>query len=1135
MGFNNPDIPWRELRRRMLGEATRADAPVSRKRPKYAQGGFETPLRGSSTTAYAELHAHSAYSFLDGSCEPEQLVEEAVRLGLQALALTDHDGFYGIVRFAQAADALGLPTVFGAELGLDGAVPATKSAAMLSARSGVPDPTGRHLLVLARDPTGYASLARAISLAQLRGGTKGHPVYDEDELEELADGHWLVLTGCRKGAVRAALERDGIGAARGELDALIARFGRENVAVELTYAQDALADERYEALAMLAEERGLPLIATTAAHYDNPQRRRLADTMAAIRARSTLDDIDGWLPGWSGAHLRSGDEMAARFARYPQAVTTAARLAAECAFTLKLIAPDLPPFDVPEPHADEMAYLRALTYEGMQKRYPLSNEYREQAYERVAHELRLIEKLNFPGYFLVVWDITQFCQKSGILCQGRGSAANSVVCYSLGITAVDPIRYHLLFERFLSEQRGEPPDIDIDIESDRREEAIQHVYEKHGRHHAAQVANVITYRPRSALRDVAKALGFSPGQQDAWSKTIEHHYWGPPSRGLDTAPTRATDSRPADEAIPPAVLELADELADLPRHLGVHSGGMVMCDRPVIEVCPVEWARRENRTVLQWDKDDCERAGLVKFDMLGLGMLSALRYMFDFIQQHHGVELDLYSIPADDPTVYDMICEADTVGVFQIESRAQMSTLPRLRPREFYDVVVQIALIRPGPIQGGSVHPYLRRRDGLEEVTYPHPSLEPHLGRTLGIPLFQEQLMQVAIAVAGFTAGEADDLRRAMGNKRSHAKMTALRERLYAGMAANGITGEVADDIYTRIESFASYGFPESHSVSFAFLAMASSYVKLYYPAAFLAGLLNAQPMGFYSPQSLVHDARRHGVVVRQADVQCSAVGASLEASDAAHYNGPGPEQPAVRLGLGDIRGIGEDVAERIVAARDAGGPFASIGDLAGRVGLTTQHMESLATAGALRGLSPSRRAALWNARSAAGQQPDRLAVETTAPAPALPAMDTSDQLIADLWATGVSEVYPTALMRDRLSEMGVITAAGLQQVPEGMRVRVGGVVTHRQRPPTAGGVTFISLEDETGLVNVVVPEVVWKRHRRVAREAGALVIRGMLERSVGRVSTESEDGTLPGAVNIIAETITRLPLQIRTLSRDFR
>ncbi|HEY3738107.1 MAG TPA: error-prone DNA polymerase [Jatrophihabitans sp.] len=1106
MGFNNPAIPWNELRRRMLGEAAQDDAPISRKRPAYEPSGFETRTTSAPQpplVAYAELHAHSAYSFLDGACEPEQLVEEAVRLGLQALALTDHDGFYGIARFSQAADTLGLPTIFGAELGLDGHVPRTKSEAMLSARSGTPDPAGRHLLVLARDPTGYASLSRAISLAQLRGGTKGHPVYDEDELGELAAGHWLVLTGCRKGAVRGALERDGIDAARRELDALTARFGQDNVAVELTYACDALADERYEALAMLAEERHLPLVASNAAHYDRPERRRLADTMAAIRARSTLDDIDGWLPGWSGAHLRSGDEMAQRFARYPHAVTTAAKLAAECAFKLKHIKPKLPPFDVPAPHADEMAYLRHLTHEGMEERYPAGSEHRAEAYRRLEHELRLIEKLNYPGYFLVVWDIGEFCRENGILCQGRGSAANSVVCYALRVTAVDPVKHHLIFERFLSEERGEAPDIDVDIESRRREEAIQHVYKKHGRHHAAQVANVITYRPRSALRDVAKALGYSPGQQDAWSKRFEHHYWGP----LTTPPEND------DDAIPAAVLELADELADLPRHLGVHSGGMVMCDRPVIEVCPVEWARKEDRTVLQWDKDDCEHAGLVKFDLLGLGMLSALRYMFDFVEQWYGRKLDLYDIADDDPLVFDMICKADTIGVFQIESRAQMSTLPRLKPRTFYDVVVEIALIRPGPIQGGSVHPYLRRRDGLEEITYPHPSLKPHLERTLGIPLFQEQLMQVAIAVAGFSAGEADELRRAMSNKRSHDKMEALRRRLYEGMAANGITGEVADDIYTRIKSFASYGFPESHSVSFAFLAMASSWLKLYYPAAFLAGLLNAQPMGFYSPQTLVHDARRHGVVVLPPDVQCSTVEAALEGD---------PEKPAVRLGLGAIRGIGEDVARQVVYARTAGGAFMSMGDLARRGALTTKHLESLATAGALRGLSPSRRAALWNARSAAEQKPERLAVETVIPAPVLPRMETSDQLIADIWATGVSEVYPTALMRDQLDQMGVLTAERLSTVPDRTRVRVGGVVTHRQRPPTAGGITFLSLEDETGLVNVVVPDAVWQRHKRAARDAGGLVIRGMVENG-------------SGAINIVAETITRLPLQVRTQSRDFR
>ncbi len=973
-----------------------------------------------------------------------------------------------------------MPTAFGAELGLDGHSPRTRAAQSLSARSGTPDPPGRHLLVLARDPIGYASLARAISLAQLRGGTKGHPVYDVDELSELSDGHWLVLTGCRKGAVRGALELGGVAAAGHELDTLIARFGKDNVAVELTYAQDALADERYDALAMLARERSLPLVATTAAHYDHPGRRQLADAVAAIRARSSLREIDGWLPGWGGAHLRSGDEMAARFTRFPEAVSNAARLGTECAFALQLIAPSLPPFPVPDGHGDEMAYLRDLTYAGALRRYGLRGTENEKAYRQVEHELAIIAELGFAGYFLIVWEIVQFCGSNGILCQGRGSAANSVVCYCLGVTAADPIRYRLLFERFLSVERGEPPDIDIDIESGRREEVIQHVYEMHGRQHAAQVANVITYRERSAVRDVAKVLG---DVEDAQG--------------------------------------LAEGLADLPRHLGVHSGGMVMCDRPVIEVCPVEWARRADRSVLQWDKDDCARAGLVKFDLLGLGMLSALRYTFEFVEQWHGTNLSLYDIAADDPLVFDMLGRADTVGVFQIESRAQMSTLPRLKPRTFYDVVVEIALIRPGPIQGGSVHPYLRRRDGLEPITYPHPSLKPHLERTLGIPLFQEQLMQIAVSVAGFSPGEADELRRAMGNKRSHAKMAALRQRLYDGMAANGITGEVADEIYTRIESFASFGFPESHSVSFAYLAMASSWLKLYYPAAFLAGLLNAQPMGFYSPQSLVHDARRHGVVVHGPDVLVAQAMASLETTDASGYDGPGPAQPAVRLGLSSVRDIGVEVAERIVAAR-AEGTFTSMSDLAGRVGL--QHRRERSRHSPLRsaaGVDPGdsrraalgRREALWNAYGAAGQQPGRLQVETAPPPPTLPTFTESDQLIADLWATGVSDVYPTALVRERLDALGVVLAERLRVVPDRTRVVVGGVVTHRQRPPSAGGVTFLSLEDETGLVNVVVPAVVWQRYRQAAEKSGALVIRGMLERS-GDATT--------GASNVLAEKITR-------------
>ena len=831
-----------------------------------------------------------------------------MRLGLQALALTDHDGFYGIVRFAEAADALGLPTVFGAELSLGVTIPATQAERMIAARVGIPDPPQTHLLVLARDPVGYAALARTISEAQLRGGIKGRPVYDLDELTAAADGHWLVLTGCRKGSVRKALSSAGYGTfaldpARRALDELTARFGRGNVAVELTHGLDPLTDDLNDALVTLADEAGLPTVATTAAHYARPDQRPLAETVAAVRARSTLEDIDGWLPSWAGAHLRDGEEMAARFARWPGAVERAGALGLELAFPLKLIAPELPPFPVPDGHT-EMTYLRELAFAGARERYGTRTEAGDWArreghvhpYEQIEHELQIIEALNFPGYFLVVWEIVQFCRSRDILCQGRGSAANSAVCFAIGITAVDAVRYGLLFERFLSPDRDGPPDIDLDIESDRREEAIQHVYERYDRRHTAQVANVISYRPKSAIRDVAKALGYSPGQQDAWSKMIEQgYYWAPEIRA--SAQTAARPSTPeidkasrtgrakdltnavdlGDLEVPPLVMELAEQLQNAPRHLGIHSGGMVICDRPIVEVCPIEWGRMANRTVLQWDKDDCAASGLVKFDLLGLGMLSALKYCFDFIEQWHGIRYGLHELPPEDPLVYDMLCAADTVGVFQVESRAQMATLPRLKPRCFYDLVVEIALIRPGPIQGESVHPYIRRRNGQEPVTYPHPSLEKALKKTLGIPLFQEQLMQLAIDAAGCTPVEADQLRRAMGSKRSGERMDAMRERLYAGMNARGITGAVADDVYVKIRAFAAFGFAESHSISFAFLVYASSWLKLYHPAAFCAALLNAQPMGFYSPQSLVQDAKRHGVEVRGPDLNASGAGATLE------------------------------------------------------------------------------------------------------------------------------------------------------------------------------------------------------------------------------------------------------------------
>ena len=1188
MGFDNPIVPWHELERVLSGrpsaeppsdpvgrpsaeppsdpagrpsdpvgrrgrsredhsEADGGDSPGwSRKRPAYHPPAIDRA--GRAGVPYAELHAHSSFSFLDGSSDPEQLVEEAVSLGLEALALTDHDGLYGVARFAEAAEAFGLPTVFGAELNLGIPMPSTQAERSIAARVGTPDPPGSHLLVLARNPAGYASLCRAISLAQLRGGAKGRPVYDLDELAELSGGNWLVLTGCRKGSVRQALGDIGgsdqaaaLDGARAALGELLDRFGRGNVAVELTHALEPLADERYAALARLADEQRLDLVASTAAHYATPADRPLATAVAAIRARTSMDALDGWLPGWAGQHLRSGDEMAARFRRYPQAVANAARLGKESAFPLKLIAPNLPPFPVPDGH-DEMSYLRELAYRGAHARYGSCDRgLAERAYRQIEHELGIIEQLGYPGYFLVVWELTQFCASKGILCQGRGSAANSAVCYAIGITAVDSVRYELLFERFLSPEREGPPDIDIDIESDRREEVIQHVYEMHGRQHAAQVANVISYRPRSAVRDIARAFGYSPGQQDAWSKLIDHgHHWSSDVR-QDLSHVNESASAPeygdaagASGRVPEPVLELAEQLQHAPRHLGIHSGGMVICDRPVIEVCPVEWGRMPGRTVLQWDKDDCAATGLVKFDLLGLGMLSALKYCFDFVEQWHGERYGLHQIPPEDPLVYDMLCAADTIGVFQVESRAQMGTLPRLKPRRFYDLVIEVALIRPGPIQGDSVHPYIRRKNGREDVTYPHPLLKSALKRTLGIPLFQEQFMQLAIDAAGCTAAEADQVRRAMGSKRSDDKMEQLRGRLYDGMAANGITGQVADDIFAKIKAFAAFGFAESHAISFAFLVYASSWLKLYHPAAFCAALLNAQPMGFYSPQSLVQDAKRHGVIVRGPDINASLAAVSLEdptgpadSADSAgpRYNGPGPAQPAVRLGLSSVRAIGDEAAERIVAERAAGGDYLSMSDLARRAGLTAEQLEALATAGAFDCLGSSRRSALWAAGAAAGHRPGQLSLSTPSEQkpPSLPEMTEPEQLMADLWATGITrDRYPTALIRDWLASLEVTPTDRLRRLPDRTRVLVAGIVTHRQRPATARGITFVNLEDEFGMVNVVVDAVVWQRHRRVARESGGLLVRGMLEHS-------------DGVVNVNAERLDKLNLGLRSTSRDFR
>jgi len=1144
MGWRNPPVTWSELEGRLSDQwatpldqshwpgADGGDSPAwSRKRESYEARPIE---RRWGATPYAELHCHSNFSFLDGASPAEELAEEAVRLGLEALALTDHDGFYGVVRFAEAARAYGLPTVFGTELTLLPEGP--QMAGCGPERNGSADPEGDHLVVLARDPVGYARLGTAISAAQM-AGEKGAPRTSLAALagDDRARDHWLVLTGCRKGAVPRALVEAGPAVAQRELARLVDAFGRENVAVELWDHGDPLDSARNDGLAEVAVRAGVDVVATNNVHYATPSRRRLATALAAVRARRSLDEIDGWLPAAAGAHLRSGDEQARRFARYPGAVAGSAALGRECAFDLQLVAPNLPPFPCPPGH-DEMSYLRELTEQGAEVRYgprptllapdsaPRGTESGARtAYGQIDHELAMIEQLGFPGYFLVVWDIVRFCRATGIYCQGRGSAANSAVCYALGVTNADAVKLGLLFERFLSPERDGPPDIDIDIESDRREEAIQYVYERHGRAYAAQVANVITYRARSAVRDMAKALGHAPGQQDAWAKQIDR--W---SHVADSERQRGPDGH-VDHDIPAEVLALAAEVEGFPRHLGIHSGGMVMCDRPVAEVCPVEWGRMENRSVLQWDKDDCAAVGLVKFDLLGLGMLSALRYCLELVAEHEGVELDLATLPHEDPEVYAMLCAADTVGVFQVESRAQMATLPRLKPRTFYDLVVEVALIRPGPIQGGSVHPYIRRRNGQEAVTYLHPLLEKSLEKTLGIPLFQEQLMQMAIDVAGFTASEADELRQAMGAKRSVARMERLRGRFFAGMAERGITGEVGEKIWEKLAAFANFGFPESHSVSFAYLVYASSWLKRYHPAAFCAALLNAQPMGFYSPHTLVQDARRHGVEIRTPDVNASAAGATLErCSRGTTLRNPqggtssewGIGGPGVRLGIGAVRGIGEDLAQAIAAGR----PYGDLEDLARRTGPTLAQLEALATAGAFGCFGLDRRSALWGAGAVAQGGADRLAgVVTGVTAPTLPGLEPREESLADLWATGISpEGHPTRFVREELDRRGVVTAVALKAMPDGVRVQVGGVVTHRQRPATASGITFLNLEDETGLVNVVVSKGCWARYRKVARSTPALIVRGKLEQ-------------VEGVTNVVADKLEPLPVATPRTSRDFR
>ena len=1134
----------------------------------------------NSQHRYAELHAHSAYSFLDGANEPDDLASAAVELGLEALALTDHDGVPGIVKHAQAGRAHGLPTIHGTELTLA---------------------DGSHLPILARNPTGYRRLVSAISRHNLDAGQRREPAHDLTTLASAlhsdltgrtkgAEGTCLVLTGTANGPLRRALgeprrpdiwDLKAADACLGRLTELFAAPDRGRppgagpmitahsqvegdaaigLAVELTLDGGPTDAALTDALTRLAHDHRLPLVATGAVRCARPTDARLADVLTSTRLVTDLEGARGHLPA-IGRWLRGAQDMALLHRRSPDAVDLAAELAADLAFDLSLIAPDLPDADVPEGHTPT-SWLRELTHQGAIRRYGTPQEH-PQAWEVLNHELEVIESLGFPGYFLIVHAIVEFCAQSGILCQGRGSAANSAVCYALGITAVDAVRHQMLFERFLSPGRAGYPDIDLDIEACRREEVIQHVYSRYGRECAAQVANVISYRPRSAVRDAARALGHPVGVQDAWAKRME--------RWISVRPGGLTGQ--SDE-VPEPVLDIAEKLLRLPRHLGVHPGGMVLCGRSVTEVCPVRWAAMDNRSVLQWDKDDCAEAGLVKFDLLGLGALTALRLAFTTLARRgqtvpdvvtegelrasqSGRPWGLHTLPEEDPAVYRLLTAADTVGVFQVESRAQMATLPRLRPQTFYDIVVEVALIRPGPIQGDAVNPYIRRRLKREEVTYLHDSLKPALTKTLGVPLFQEQLMQIAVDAAGFSPAEADTLRQAMGAKRSIERMDALRDKLIAGMRSRGIDAPTAETIYSKLRSFAEFGFPESHAFSFAYLVYASAWLKARKPEDFYAGVLAAQPMGFWSPQSLVADARRHGVRILPADVNRSLAQATVEQRED-HQNagrsdqwGPLRAHPAalsaldvhddlaVRLGLAPIKGLGERAAQAIVTERRAHGPYRDLADLARRVSLSRSSLEALAVSGALDGLGVERRQALWAAgvlseehgrrRGASHQgqggawcQPTLPGTAVGAQAPTLPTMTDRERQAADLSLTGVStQGSPLRLLRPVLAADGVLSAADLADQEQGRRVRVAGVVTHRQRPHTASGMIFLNLEDETGLLNVACRAGMWRRYRSISRRAVALIVRGTVEKG-------------DGVVALMAEHLQVLPDVPGTGSRDW-
>ena len=1027
-------------------------------------------------SSYTPLWCKSHFSFLEGASHPEELIAEARRLGLSALALTDRDGVNGIVRAHSKAWECGMRLIVGAQVTLS---------------------DSSSIVLLVQNRQGYANLCQLLTKGRLRS-PKGQCSVTWEEVCAHAEGLIALWGGNHSLLIRdgdptsiALLLREAFG---DRLYALVARHRRaEEVQQELLLRQRA---EHYQ----------LPLVAAVEVLYHTAARRPLQDVLTCVRHGVTLSTAGQLTKPNAEYTLFTPSAFATLFANDPAAVARTEEVASHCTFSLTELRYRYPLERLPD-GTSATQWLHQLTINGAWQRY--NNAIPAEVYTQIERELTLITELEYEGYFLTMYEVVEFCRQQNILCQGRGSAANSAVCYCLGITAIDPVRMGLLFERFLSRERAEPPDIDLDIAHERREEVIQHVYAKYQRSHAAMVANVIRYRPRSAVRDVGKVLGIPATTLSRVTKLLGHY---------GAVPEEALTQAGLDPSLPVHrhLLRLSNDILDCPRHLSIHPGGFLLGHEPVHTLVPIENATMPERTVIQWDKDDLETLGLFKVDLLGLGALSQLDRCFSLLQQHYGVASSLATIPPDDSATFAMISRGDTVGVFQIESRAQMAMLPRLKPRTFYDLVIEVSIVRPGPITGGMVHPYLRRRNGEEPVTCPHPSLEPVLAKTLGVPLFQEQVMRLAVVAADYTPGEADQLRRDMAAWRKSGRIEQHRERLLTRMAAKGIPQQFAERVFDQIRGFGEYGFPESHAASFALISYAAAYLKCHYPAAFTCALLNALPMGFYSAATIVDDAKRHGVVFHPIDVSHSQWECTLEPF--------APQGFGVRMGLRFVKGFNQDESERVVTARQQE-KFTSLEDCIRRINLKRDSLTALAEAGAFASLGGNRRTVLWQVQAARHITHDSLALSSREPDPQFSPLTQSEQIIWDYRQTAHSvRGHPLEALRTELTVLGLPTARVVQTLPNGAAVRYAGLVISRQRPSTAKGVVFMTLEDESGFVNVVLWATVYARYKVLAKTATLLGVTGRLQSQDGVVHLVARHLWIPQVRNA--------PVSVR--SRDF-